>query len=445
MANRRVYEIARERGLTTSELLQRLERDGIHDKKPLSTIDEDLVDAALADTAPAGEPQPAAAATQADAAPPASPHSHDAETGGPQLGPIELRRRLWRLRRERDAQLKELGGLAVELRRVGSTRYDELAGKRLEDAAETERELLALERQLSPEKVGGVCPSCGLHTKQTRYCLRCGEELPARQKPITPLSPVAILAAIVLIAAAWFVGGSTFGGDTGAKSASSGGGTSDLGPQQPAAARGPQYKNIVATVKTSKIQVYSAPRSDKKSQILDSPNLDGAKVVFLVKKMKGPWLHVYLPTRPNGSTGWIKKKNVKLAGHSYRVVINLDKHVLKAYNGKKKILRTPIGVGRAVTPTPVGLYYITELLKQPDPSGTYGPYAFGLSAHSDVLNEFAGRDGVLGVHGTNFPQGIGTNVSHGCIRLNNKSIIKLAHTLPVGTPVRITRSHVTSA
>src|SRR2546423_1370100 len=309
MANRRVYEIARDRGLTTSELLQRLERDGIHDKRALSTIDEELVDAAL----------------------------------------------------------------------------------------------------------------------------------PAGHRPIAPASPVAILAAIALITAAWFVGGSTFGGDTGANSASSGDGTRDLGPQQPAASRGPQYKSIVATVTSSKIQVYSEPRSDKKSQLLDSPNLDGAKVVFLVKSIKGPWLHVYLPTRPNGSTGWIKKKTVKLAGHSYRVLINLDKHILKAWDGNKKILRTQIGVGRAVTPTPVGLYYITELLKQPDPNGTYGPYAFGLSAHSDVLNEFAGRDGVLGIHGTNFPQGIGTNVSHGCIRLHNKAIIKLAHTLPVGTPVRIRR------
>jgi lipoprotein-anchoring transpeptidase ErfK/SrfK len=442
MANRRVYEIARDRGLTTAELLQRLERDGIHDKKPLSTIDEDLVDAALADTAPEGESAPKVAAPSGGSPAP----THDAP-GGPQLGRLELRRRLRRLRRERDSQLKELGGLAVELRRVGSTRYEELAGERLEEAAKTERELMTLERQLSPDNVGGVCPSCGLHTKQTRYCLRCGAELPAKQRPISPLSPVAILVAIALITAAWFVGGSTLGGDTGANSASNdgGNGTRDLGPQQPAAARGPQYKSVVATVTGSKIQVYSEPRSDKKSQLLDSPNLDGAKVVFLVKSVQGAWLHVYLPTRPNGSTGWIKKKKVKLAGHSYRVLINLDKHVLKVWNGKKKVLRTPIGVGRAVTPTPVGLYYITELLKQPDPTGTYGPYAFGLSAHSDVLNEFAGRDGVLGVHGTNFPQGIGTNVSHGCIRLNNDAILKLAKTLPVGTPVRITRSHVTSA
>jgi lipoprotein-anchoring transpeptidase ErfK/SrfK len=172
---------------------------------------------------------------------------------------------------------------------------------------------------------------------------------------------------------------------------------------------------------------------------LDNPNIDGAPLVFLVKRDTGKWLQVYLPTRPNGSTGWIKRSRVKLTGHSYRVQIDLTNHRLTAWNGARAILHTNVGVGRAVTPTPAGLYYITELLKQPDPTGAYGPWAFGLSAHSDVLHEFAGRDGILGLHGTNYPQGIGTDVSHGCIRMSNAAITKLAHTLPVGTPVRIVR------
>src|SRR2546423_2477786 len=123
MANRRVYEIARDRGLSTSELIERLERDGIHDKKPLSTIDEELVDAALADTAPAGQAAPRKSAPRD--APPSPPPAHDGDGGGggPQLGRMELRRRLRQLRRQRDAQLKELGGLAVELRRGGRTRH----------------------------------------------------------------------------------------------------------------------------------------------------------------------------------------------------------------------------------------------------------------------------------------------------------------------------------
>jgi lipoprotein-anchoring transpeptidase ErfK/SrfK len=172
---------------------------------------------------------------------------------------------------------------------------------------------------------------------------------------------------------------------------------------------------------------------------LHSPNLDGAKLVFMIKTVSGPWARVFLPTRPNGSLAWIHTRRVAIRGVRYRVVVNLTRHNLTVWKGHKRVVRTAVGVGRAVTPTPSGLYYITELLKQPDPTGTYGPYAFGLSAHSNVLHEFAGRDGVLGIHGTDFPQGVGTNVSHGCMRLSNAAITRLARMLPQGTPVRIVR------
>src|SRR2546423_15693601 len=95
MANRRVYEIARDRGLSTAELLERLERDGIHDKKPLSTIDEDLVDAALADTAPEGE-APVPAQPRARAERPRVPPAplRDRDGGRPQLEALEPRQRM---------------------------------------------------------------------------------------------------------------------------------------------------------------------------------------------------------------------------------------------------------------------------------------------------------------------------------------------------------------
>jgi lipoprotein-anchoring transpeptidase ErfK/SrfK len=46
---------------------------------------------------------------------------------------------------------------------------------------------------------------------------------------------------------------------------------------------------------------------------------------------------------------------------------------------------------------------------------------------------------VIGLHGTDYAAGIGKNVSHGCIRMSNAMITRLARTLPLGTPVRISR------
>jgi lipoprotein-anchoring transpeptidase ErfK/SrfK len=56
-----------------------------------------------------------------------------------------------------------------------------------------------------------------------------------------------------------------------------------------------------------------------------------------------------------------------------------------------------------------------------------------------VLTSFAGGDGQVAIHGTNQPGLIGSEVSHGCVRVDNTTITKLARMIPLGTPVRIHR------
>jgi lipoprotein-anchoring transpeptidase ErfK/SrfK len=96
-------------------------------------------------------------------------------------------------------------------------------------------------------------------------------------------------------------------------------------------------------------------------------------------------------------------------------------------------------VGRGQTPTPGGLYYIKELLRPPDPTTVYGPYAYGLSGFSNVLTSFAGGEGVVGIHGNNDPTVLGQDVSAGCIRMGNPEITRLVEQigLPLGVPVEI--------
>jgi lipoprotein-anchoring transpeptidase ErfK/SrfK len=99
----------------------------------------------------------------------------------------------------------------------------------------------------------------------------------------------------------------------------------------------------------------------------------------------------------------------------------------------------PIATGRDQLPTPGGTYFIRELLAPPDPEGSYGPYAYGLSGYSPVLDNFNGGDAVIGIHGTDDPSSIGKDVSHGCIRMFNKDITQLVEKwqLPLGVPVYI--------
>jgi lipoprotein-anchoring transpeptidase ErfK/SrfK len=200
----------------------------------------------------------------------------------------------------------------------------------------------------------------------------------------------------------------------------------------------PAPVSVVAQAKVRVVSVYH-PGAKRPFMKLRNPNEDGAPLVFLVQKRVQYWNKVYLPARPNGSTGWVRTRNVRLAVDPYRVVVALRAHRVNVYKRNRLIHSERAGVGRSVLPTPSGTYFIVSLLKQPNPHGAYGPYAFGLSAHSNVLQTFGGGPGQIGLHGTDNPSGLGTNVSHGCIRISNAGITRLARMLPLGTPVVIKR------
>jgi lipoprotein-anchoring transpeptidase ErfK/SrfK len=69
-------------------------------------------------------------------------------------------------------------------------------------------------------------------------------------------------------------------------------------------------------------------------------------------------------------------------------------------------------------------------------SSFYGPVAFGTSARSSVLTDWP-AGGFVGIHGTDRPDLIPGRVSHGCIRMQNRDIMRLARLMPVGTPLTI--------
>jgi lipoprotein-anchoring transpeptidase ErfK/SrfK len=208
------------------------------------------------------------------------------------------------------------------------------------------------------------------------------------------------------------------------------------GQQIPTTARTDPWLSIVATAIGPSVPVYSTADGTV-TQTLSNPIESGAPLTFLVQERQPEWLHVLLPLRPNGSTGWVRTSDVHLTSHHYRIKVELAAHRLIVTNEGKPILDTAVGVGTQDTPTPGGLYYTKELLQPPDPNGPYGHYTYGLSGFSNVITSFNGGDGVIGIHGTNDPTTVGKNVSHGCLRISNDAIDMLAKRLPLGVPVEI--------
>ncbi len=151
----------------------------------------------------------------------------------------------------------------------------------------------------------------------------------------------------------------------------------------------------------------------------------------------GGWVEVELPVRPNGSLGWIALHDVTLTETGYRVTVDLATRRVTVTDGTRVVLSTPAAVGTPSTPTPSGHTYLWELVRPGDPSGPYGPYIFGLAMFSDAYATFNGGDAQIGMHGQDEPGSIGRAASHGCIRLPNPVISRLAAMLPLGTPVTI--------
>jgi hypothetical protein len=165
---------------------------------------------------------------------------------------------------------------------------------------------------------------------------------------------------------------------------------------------------------------------------------DGLPEVYLVlssRRVQGKvWLRVRIPMRPNGRTGWVRREALGPL-NVVRTFLRVDRRSLRATLLKdgKRIWTSRIGVGTPSTPTPAGRFWVREKLK--GMGGAYGPHALGTSAYS-VLSDWPGG-GVVGIHGTDEPEKIPGRPSHGCVRVPNRAIARLARLIPIGTPVRI--------
>jgi lipoprotein-anchoring transpeptidase ErfK/SrfK len=149
------------------------------------------------------------------------------------------------------------------------------------------------------------------------------------------------------------------------------------------------------------------------------------------------WLKVMLPGRPDGSMGWIAKEETRELVTGWRILVDLGARRVMVYHDGHRVRAFQAVVGKPSTPTPTGQFFVEETV-QIEPGEADGPFALALSARSNVLQEFEGGPGQIGIHGREGLGGIlGRAESHGCIRLATASIDWLAARIGPGTPVKI--------
>jgi hypothetical protein len=149
------------------------------------------------------------------------------------------------------------------------------------------------------------------------------------------------------------------------------------------------------------------------------------------------FLRVLVPGRPNGRAAWIVERKLKLSHTAWRIVIRTERRRVYVLHGGRIVKAFSAVVGKPSTPTPYGRFFVEEILTMR--TGAPGwPFAFALSARSDVFQEFDGGPGQIAMHGVYGVGGVlGTAESHGCIRLDSTALSWLARRVDAGTPVLI--------
>ena len=126
------------------------------------------------------------------------------------------------------------------------------------------------------------------------------------------------------------------------------------------------------------------------------------------------------------------------------ILINRGGFQLSLYKNLKLAKTYPIAVGQVGLETPAGLYNIENKAVNPAwhvPNSAWAGSLAGTVVPPGPSNPIKARwMGIYagaGIHGTDATGSIGTNASHGCVRMLIPDVIELYDQVPVGAPVYI--------
>lgn len=113
------------------------------------------------------------------------------------------------------------------------------------------------------------------------------------------------------------------------------------------------------------------------------------------------------------------------SGGAYVIHVDVEQKQLTLWQGDALVRRYTVATGAWDTPSPIGTFTITHRFS--GEMGGFGTCFLGLNVPW----------GNYGIHGTNKPESIGYNASHGCIRMQVADAEELYRLVPNGTKVII--------
>ena len=182
---------------------------------------------------------------------------------------------------------------------------------------------------------------------------------------------------------------------------------------------------------------YDRPNGDAVWNLANPGPFDGDLTLQTTGVIDGDWIEVVIPTKPNGTTGWLLRDETIPVDVTTNIVVDLSDRTVTLFDDGVEVKQVDVGIGKPTTPTPTLHAIVDHVAQNANPNGAYGAWILGLNQHSEALETFGGGRPAIALHGTTNPGDIGNEVSNGCIRIENSAISELAPLVPLGTPVEI--------
>lgn len=200
----------------------------------------------------------------------------------------------------------------------------------------------------------------------------------------------------------------------------------------------PPAWSLIATL-TEDVPSYQKPGGESDGTV--SATWHGRQSALAVVQERPRWLRVRVQDRPNGSTAWVRRRDVEVSSTPFYVRIDLASTRLQLWERAELVMDVPVGVGTSDAPTPTGDFFVSFLQEPPDDGGNWGPFVMVTSGHSEAISDFQlSGDAITGIHG---PLGAaeqirngGARVSKGCVRLQQEDLKQLRD-VPAGSPIEI--------
>ena len=167
-------------------------------------------------------------------------------------------------------------------------------------------------------------------------------------------------------------------------------------------------------------------------------------------RVRGDWVQVRLPNRPNRAAAWVSADRVVLRPTRWRVEIDVGARQVSALRDGRvgAAVRGRRGHARRHRRRAVASRS-TRSTGSRTRSASSGPVALHLTAHSNVLDDYGGGPGRVALHGrggASLLDPLGSAASHGCIRVDSGQAAWLsAGCAPASRSVSLTPTLVADA